>query len=850
MSLVRTVFGFSDTVSNIPLTVDSLASRLMYQVWSYPQEKVYVMTDRDAYTSGDTVRFRAWLVDAATHAKPQQASRFVYVELLNPFGNVEKRVKIRSNEEKFAGVLPLDEEMAEGTYTLCAYTQFMQNSGKDYFFRKTLPVFSQLSKKYRMETIFENGFLTTRLLEKNNGKEVRTEKISILGPDSTFFADKIRKRSRYSTNVSSKMRQAGIVKVKFDRYEKFVAIPYDTIAISLTFHPEGGYLIPNESNILAFKAIDKKGKSANFEGFIIDELGNHVAAIESSHRGMGKIDFTPQLGRAYRAVVDSVSFPLPSVDSDASVLNVSSISSDSIIVNIHGRYREGMSLIAHNGGVVTLALDINNPSVILERSQLGSGVVQLLLVDSYANILSSRLIFNHSGYMYNSKIDSIPEGDYTLRAFRNKVSDSSSSIVSNLLLQSELKGYIEDADYYFRNRNGETDAHLDLLMLTQGWERYDLPSSLKGNYGVAEVPLEIGGEITGTVKSRWRGKPLDGAIVMVIAPKMEYAAQSITDKDGKFVIDGFDWEEDTSFIIRVLSESGEREHNYTVDNDQFPDTDSIYTKADETKMSNNEDEQLLSLGAIMLEELEVTAPLSLDESRREMLSALGVKSVTSEEIDKMHATTYEEVIRKIPGLRIIDGEVRSARSAGAYNKGTFGTPVQFWIDGSKWESTGLTSSGALSNRLASSPEQWGAMMQQEHTYRTSNFSALSEFSASYPLHIIKTIEYYPPYTALVLSNTAGYNGGALMFTTKDASDIKDWDANLFIRNFKPIGYQNKPESYCPHYIYDPTSDDTVFNAAWLPFVKSIDEIPMQEDSVIQIEGISDAFMPVFVKKRQ
>ena len=149
------------------LTADTLAGRLMYQVWSYPQEKVYVMTDRDVYTSGDTVRFRAWLVDAATHARPQQPSRFVYVELRKPFGGVEKRVKIRNEGGKFAGIIALDEELAEGCYTLCAYTQFMQNAGKDFFYRRTLPVFSQLSRKYRLETNFDNGYLTARLTERN-----------------------------------------------------------------------------------------------------------------------------------------------------------------------------------------------------------------------------------------------------------------------------------------------------------------------------------------------------------------------------------------------------------------------------------------------------------------------------------------------------------------------------------------------------------------------------------------------------------------------------------------------------------------------------------------------------------
>lgn len=845
LPLVVLISTLGDAAAS-PLNADSLANRLRYQVWSYPQEKVYVMTDRDAYTSGDTVRFRAWLVDAATHARPLQASRFVYVELRNPFGGVEKRVKIRDEDGKFAGIIALDEELAEGSYTLCAYTLFMQNSGNEYFFRKTLPVFSLLAKKYRLETGVDNGYLTARLMERNSGKAVRAEKITIQGPDSTFFADRIRKRSSYTMNVTSKMRQAGIVKVKFDRYEKFVAIPYDTTAISLSFHPEGGYLIPDESNRLAFKAIDCKGLSSDFKGTIVDDFGKEVASFGSTHRGMGMIDFMPKSGRTYKAVVNNMSFPIPSAESAASVLRVSPTGDDSIRVEIRGRYSDGMALIVHNGGVVSHAIDMKEPRIMLNRALLGSGIVQLLLADSLGNTLSSRMIFSHSGYIYNTSADSLPKGDFAVRAFRNVASDSTTSIVSNLLLQSELKGHIEDPDYYFRNRNSVTDSNLDLLMLTQGWERYDLPSSLRGKYSDAEIPLEIGGEISGTVKSRWRGKPLEEAIVMVLAPKMEFAAQAITDKDGRFVIDGVDWPDDTSFIIRVLSESGDKEHNYSVDSDKFPAIDSLFAREDAAMTDNSIDERLLSWGAVMLEELEVTAPMSLEESRREMLAALGVRTFTMDEIDKMHATTYEDVLRKIPGIRVVNGNVVATHNNGVYNTGMGGSLVEFWIDGFRWTPTFAYSSGTLARSGASEPV--GDPMRHEHTYVTIANNTLTEFSSAYPFDTIKTIEYYRPSAALIISLSAADGGGALVFTTKDGSEIKEWDANLFIRELKPLGYQDVPDSYKPHYIYDPTSDDTVFNAAWMPCVESIGELPNQENSFIQLEGITNGFVPVLIRQ--
>ena len=50
------------------------------QIRNFPQEKIHVTTDRDAYIAGDTVWLRAHCVDAAT-LEPLTASRYVYVEL-------------------------------------------------------------------------------------------------------------------------------------------------------------------------------------------------------------------------------------------------------------------------------------------------------------------------------------------------------------------------------------------------------------------------------------------------------------------------------------------------------------------------------------------------------------------------------------------------------------------------------------------------------------------------------------------------------------------------------------------------------------------------------------------------
>lgn len=184
-------------------------------------------------------------------------------------------------------------------------------------------------------------------------------------------------------------------------------------------------------------------------------------------------------------------------------------------------------------------------------------------------------------------------------------------------------------------------------MLTQGWERYDLPSALQGRFSIPETPIEIGGEIAGTVKSRWKSKPIYDGIVMMMAPQLDYASKVFTDEDGRFAFKGLDWPDGTSFLIQAFGVTGDKEHNFTVDYDTFPQFGSLTTRFSKDLSTDELEESALTAGYIMLDELDVNALPTGEEARNAILEAMGVKTITADDIAKMHATTYEEVIRKI-----------------------------------------------------------------------------------------------------------------------------------------------------------------------------------------------------------
>src|ERR1035437_6911724 len=123
--------SYSDSVNN---AIVNLYSQLLV----YPQEKVYVQTDRPYYISGEKIFFRAFLLQAST-LKQASFSRYVYVELVSPIDTVVVRKQIKLDESKmFYGELPLSESLPEGDYRIRCYTRYMENIGESCFFTRSV----------------------------------------------------------------------------------------------------------------------------------------------------------------------------------------------------------------------------------------------------------------------------------------------------------------------------------------------------------------------------------------------------------------------------------------------------------------------------------------------------------------------------------------------------------------------------------------------------------------------------------------------------------------------------------------------------------------------------------------
>jgi hypothetical protein len=127
---------------SVIVIAESPIKMLLYQQYAaFPQEKIYVQTDKKNYIIGEDVWFRAYLVNAQSHFS-DTTSRYIYAELINPFMEVVKRIKVRLENGVYCGYIPLTEELATSDYTLRFYTKYMENLGEEeeYFFARIIHV--------------------------------------------------------------------------------------------------------------------------------------------------------------------------------------------------------------------------------------------------------------------------------------------------------------------------------------------------------------------------------------------------------------------------------------------------------------------------------------------------------------------------------------------------------------------------------------------------------------------------------------------------------------------------------------------------------------------------------------
>ncbi|MBO5750307.1 MAG: hypothetical protein J6R36_05095, partial [Bacteroidaceae bacterium] len=104
------------------------------------QEKVYLHLDNTGYFDGETIRFKAYVLRSDSESFTN-ISRVLYVELLNPSGDVIATRKCAIVDGQANGEIKLEKVFGAGYYEIRAYTRYMTNWGNAACFSRIIPIF-------------------------------------------------------------------------------------------------------------------------------------------------------------------------------------------------------------------------------------------------------------------------------------------------------------------------------------------------------------------------------------------------------------------------------------------------------------------------------------------------------------------------------------------------------------------------------------------------------------------------------------------------------------------------------------------------------------------------------------
>jgi hypothetical protein len=267
-------------------------------------------------------------------------------------------------------------------------------------------------------------------------------------------------------------------------------------------------------------------------------------------------------------------------------------------------------------------------------------------------------------------------GNFSVSVTNDKdvTTDTTSNILTHLLLTSELKAYIEDPAFYFKADNSFTNEALDNLILTQGWRRYNIPEIMKGNLAESPGFIEIGQEISGSVKGLIRGKGISNSRIKLFSLDIGYANETIADEEGNFTMNGLDFPKNTSFVVQAFSNKGDDRVELFIREDEFPPVKHQYSPVptiEQTVFSENafriSEEFINGRRIIQLQEVQVKATRKKKEIMDSPLLALADKSFNREKIEELNATHLEELLWRFPGIQI-KGNKFIIRGLGGFQK--------------------------------------------------------------------------------------------------------------------------------------------------------------------------------------
>ena len=601
---VGSAFPPDDTAGSESVLRDPLLS-FFSSIQSRHPEKLYLHLNQPYYGAGDTMWFKAYLTDAVSH-RPDTLSNFIYVDLADRRGKIIAARKIKRDSLGFANGIPLPDTLPAGEYTLRAYTGWMLNFEPAFFFRRNINVGNTRSDRIRTDVTYTSAQAIVRFADAD-GRPIRDAEADYeLFDRNGKRIEGVRQRTSATGALfvdlpHDSIRNGGYIRMKLDEggtaFRRTLFLQPEAHDFAVQFFPEGGELVAGVPRLVAFKAERADGYPEDVRGSVLDSRGDTVVSFVAEHDGMGTFLLCPLQGETYRALCRAgereIRATLPEVGEGACALTTAQ-APGRILYKADGTVPPGSRLIGHIRGdcCCIVPVDTRRPAGTILTDSLPEGILHLLLVDSTGRPRSERLVFlKRTGKRERWTVT--PEK--TRYGKREKVrvgikledcggkpvsADLSVSVTdrravrydslgddirTNLLLCSDVKGYVHNPGYYFRDDDPVREHRLDLVMMTNGWRRFKTRNLYEPEPFTPRHFIERGQYLSGKVIGIV-GKVAPEATVNAVALTDDNVpGTAVTDENGNFVIEGLDYRDTTLFMVSAKTRRGKPVQRIEID---------------------------------------------------------------------------------------------------------------------------------------------------------------------------------------------------------------------------------------------------------------------------------------------
>jgi hypothetical protein len=429
----------------------------------FPKEKIHIHFDRTIYNTSETIFYKLYIL---SESEWTTLSKNVYVVWYDTSGNYIKQTVAPLFQSSAKGSFDIPANYKGNFIRVKAFTRWMLNDDSVFLYEKSIPI--------------------------NVGVN---EKVKTIAPKT--------------------------------RVEVF---------------PEGGVLVNGLNSKIAFKATNGSGVPVFIKGFLMNDKNKILDTIKVAHDGMGIIQLKPNAGESYQLSWTDENAqkgltPILPPQKEGVILKLS-MDNEKAYVQVEKtidvpKNNRILKLLVHQNQHILYTVEFKGEDRQVQKTalpidELPTGIVQFSLFTSDWLPLAERIVLvNNRLHEFNAKVSvalanlnkrgknviEVVVTDTSAANMSVSITDASivmpeqQNIYSDFLLSNEIRGKVYNPAYYFSSDADSVAAHLDLVMLTNGWRKFDWDKIRAGVGPVLTYPKEtdlmkITGKVFGSTSAK------------------------------------------------------------------------------------------------------------------------------------------------------------------------------------------------------------------------------------------------------------------------------------------------------------------------------------------------------------